>query len=369
MCYLSFFLADTSLSHTPKGDMQPVRRSSRLRSSVASSSGNQSSSEPPATRTNSCKQARRRTRCTPPPEPSEEEVESLSETNASDEDSGDSDASMEEKFFPQETRYEASRATFQALYQANPQLLRPTKPPRSARFATSAALARYRDLKEGKFVDHQSLTLTDEKLADIKKVILHSGLIYTVIDADAYQPAVVREFIANIPDAVKRGDGLGVYVCGSLVDFSPELINTMYCIPEVAEDPDWLHEDIDKVCSFLSGEQVNRWECMASKYLTLTNQVLYKLVCSNWLPTMNCTSMNQERLRFIYMMYHHRGFNFGKIAYNQILTMAGKTDKDKKRRIIFPTLIQQVLLFQRVVPPDDHDEEETGFPKTVVKDG
>ena len=91
---------------------------------------------------------------------------------------------------------------------------------------------------------------------------------------------------------------------------------------------------------------------MSSKYLTATNQVLYKLVCSNWIPTMNYTSMNQRRLRFVYMLPHHDGFDFGKLVYDQIMAMVENTKTEKTRCIMFPTLIQQVLLFQRTITPE-----------------
>ncbi|KAF3551213.1 hypothetical protein DY000_02010681 [Brassica cretica] len=48
--------------------------------------------------------------------------------------------------------------------------------------------------------------------------------------------------------------------------------------------------------------------------------------------------------------------------------MAENTKTEKTRRIMFPTLIQQVLLFQRIIPPDTCDDEFTGLPKLVVKD-
>lgn len=78
----------------------------------------------------------------------------------------------------------------------------------------------------------------------------------------------------------------------------------------IEEDTKWMDQNIDQVCGFLTDNQINRWEHMSSKYLTPANQVLYKLVCSNWIPTMNYTTMNHERLRLIYMIYHHRGFDF-----------------------------------------------------------
>ena len=58
-----------------------------------------------------------------------------------------------------------------------------------------------------------------------------AGLIHTLTDIDPYQPNVVREFIANLLDAEERDDGVAMYVRGSLVDFSPSLINSLYCIP------------------------------------------------------------------------------------------------------------------------------------------
>ena len=107
---------------------------------------------------------------------------------------------------------------------------------------------------------------------------------------------------------------------------------------------------------------------MSSKYLTATNQVLYKLVCSNWIPTMNYTSMNQKGLRFVYMIHHHNGFSFGKLDYDQIMAMAENTKTEKTRCIMFPTLIQQVLLFQRTIPPYTLNDEFTWIPKLVVKE-
>ena len=167
-----------------------------------------------------------------------------------------------------------------------------------------------------------------------------AGLIYTLTDIDPYQPNIIREFIANLPEAEKRDDGVAVYVRGSLVDFSPSLINSLYCIPGFEEDPNWIDESIDEVCGFLTDDRIRRWENMSSKYLTATNQVLYKLVCSNWIPTMNYTSMNQKRLRFVYMLHHHDGFDFGKLVYDQIMAMAENTKTEKTRCIMFPTLIQ-----------------------------
>ena len=157
-------------------------------------------------------------------------------------------------------------------------------------------------------------------------------------------------------------------VRGSLVDFSPSLINSMYCIPGFEEDPNWMDERLDEVCGFLTDGRIRRGENMSSKYLTATNQVLYKLVCSNWIPTRNYTSMNQRRLRFVYMLHHHDGFDFGKLVYDQIIAMAANTQTEKTRCIMFPNLIQQVIHFQRTITPDLLHDEFTGTPKLVVKD-
>ncbi|KAF2564592.1 hypothetical protein F2Q70_00014827 [Brassica cretica] len=48
-------------------------------------------------------------------------------------------------------------------------------------------------------------------------------------------------------DAEPRGDGVAVYVKGSLVNFSPSLINSLYLIPTCEEEPDWLTYNIDRV--------------------------------------------------------------------------------------------------------------------------
>ncbi|KAF2552508.1 hypothetical protein F2Q68_00034892 [Brassica cretica] len=345
--------------------MQPLRRSSRLTRNTNSA---HLSTQVPETavsssRKNSRKSSQRRIRCTPPPEDSEPEVESLSEENSSEEEED-----MQEEILPKETRYENSRTAFHGLYQEKPDLLRPSKKPLSARFMTQGARERYVSLKPRKFIHQQRLSLSDKNLQDVKKVIADAGLLYTVCDSDSFKPSTVREFVANLGDAEPRGDGVAVYVRGSVIEFSPSLINTMYCIPRCEEDSRWMNEKLDKVCTLLSGNRIKRWEDMSSKYLTVTNQVLYKLVCSNWIPTMSYTAMNAERLRFIYMLHLRKGFNFGKVIYNQILRMAENTDTEKKRKIILPTLIQQVFLIQRTVPPDNSDEAESDFPKLVVKD-
>ncbi|KAL0802654.1 hypothetical protein Bca101_057830 [Brassica carinata] len=371
--------------------MQPSRRSARLNPSPNDESHPPPSSEdappaaPPVTRKYSRKRPRRSRPRTPPPEVSQAEAESLSDENSSDHNSETSDDETEVinheeteeapeveyseiEIIPQEERYEASRATFHARAQENPAILCLSKRPVSARFLTTAAAERYQHLEHRKFLLQKILSLTDEELADVRSVVAESGLIYTVHDGGAFQPTVVREFIANLPDADSRDDGVAVYVRGSAVVFSPSLINAMFCIPGFEEDPNWQEENIDKVCSFLSNGRIKRWEHMCSKYLTATNQVLYKLVCSNWIPTTSYTAMNAERLRFIYMLYHNNGFDFGKLVYDQIMKMGANTENDRKRRIIFPNLIQQVLIYQRVVPPDSQDVDETGSPKAVVKD-
>ena len=178
----------------------------------------------------------------------------------------------------------------------------------------------------------------------------------------------MKEFIANLGASENREDGVAVFLRGSMVDFSPTLINALYLIPGFEEDPDYMTADIDIVCSFLTDNRVQRWEDMSSKYLTRTNQVLYKLVCSNWIPTTNYTSMNQERLKFLYMLHRHGSFDFGQSVYDQIISFSANVNTDKSRRIIFPTLIQQVIDYQRTVLSFEEDDEYTGYPKLVVKD-
>ncbi|XP_013608103.1 PREDICTED: uncharacterized protein LOC106314835 [Brassica oleracea var. oleracea] len=268
-----------------------------------------------------------------------------------------------EAFQPKEPRYQASRAIFQARNQENPEMLRSNITPFSSRFVMSNSAERYEKLAPREFVIQQRLDVND-----VKRVVVRSGLIYTLIDSDLFHPNVVKEFIANLGTAEDRGNGVAVFLRGSMVDFSPSLINALYLVPGFEEDHDYLAADIDQVCSFLTNNRVQRWEAMSSKYLTPTNQVLYKLVCSNWIPTTNYMSMNQERLKFLYMIHHHRSFDFGQMVYDQIISFAANINTDRSRRIIFPTLIQQVIDYQRTVLSFEDDEEYTGYPKLVVKD-
>ncbi|KAF8109321.1 hypothetical protein N665_0098s0049 [Sinapis alba] len=357
--------------------MRPSRRSTRLlnlveTASVFSQLNETTPMDVHATAIGSSRQSRKRShaRAPPPSVSTEQDIESLSKENSS----GADDANLlDEAATPanlsKEQRYEESRSMYHTKAQFYPELLRPKNMPLTPKFINLPATERYQGLRGIKFINQQRISLTDENLADFRKVVTEAGLIHTLIDFDAYQPNVVREFIANLLDAEERDDGVDVYVRGSLVDFSPSLINSLYCIPGFEEDPNWMEVNIDEVCGFLTDGQINRWENMSSKFLIATNQVLYKLVCSNWISSMNYTSMNQERLKFIYMLhYNEGGFDFGKLVYDQIIVMGENTKSKKSRRIMFPTLIQQVLHFQWIVPPDTRDEEFTGLPKMVVKD-
>ncbi|KAG5375021.1 hypothetical protein IGI04_039617 [Brassica rapa subsp. trilocularis] len=318
--------------------MQPPRRSSRLmklknvEATPMNTCGLSSGSS-------SRKRSRRRVSAgdtAPLPKNVELEVESLSDGESSDDHSDE--APMAADTPPNRTkeqRFEESRNVYQTKAQFYPELMRPKRMPMTERFFSIEA------------TEH---------------------LIHTLTDLDLYQPNVIRGFIANLPEAEERDDGVAVYVRGSLVDFSPSLINSMYCIPGFEKDPNWMDERLDEVCGFLTDGRIRRGENMSSKYLTATNQVLYKLVCSNWIPTRNYTSMNQRRLRFAYMLHHHDGFDFGKLVYDQIMAMAANTQTEKTRCIMFPNLIQQVIHFQRTITPDLLHDEFTGTPKLVVKD-
>ncbi|XP_018479724.2 uncharacterized protein LOC108850745 [Raphanus sativus] len=238
--------------------MQPPRRSSRLNRSVSSPSNDEpiwvNDPTPGESSRRSRKRVRRRSPA--PPEPTEVAADSVSD----DDSGGDNhtDVPIEETLLPKEPRYEESRAVFQAMYEANPEYLRPSKHPLSARFATMAARGRYCILRDKNFVPQQRLVLTNKKLAEVRETVFHSGFIYTVVDSDAFQPTVIREFVANLPDAEERDGGVAMYLRESVVTLSPGLINSLYCIPGSEDDPNWRDENIDKVCSFLSGGRVNR---------------------------------------------------------------------------------------------------------------
>ncbi|XP_033139810.1 uncharacterized protein LOC117131697 [Brassica rapa] len=352
-------------------NMQPTRRSSRLMKlkNVESTPMNPLDL---SSGSSSGKRSRRRVSAgdtAPLPPNIALEVESLSGGESPDDHSAE--APMAEDTPPnrsKEQRFEESRSVYQTKAQFYPELMRPSRRPMTERFFSIEATERFRELRGRNFIPQQSISLTDENLSDVRKIVIGAGLIHTLTDLDPYQPNVIREFLANLPEAEERDDGVAVYVRGSLVDFSPSLINSMYCIPGFEEDPNWMDERLDEVCGFLTDGRIRRGENMSSKYLTATNQVLYKLVCSNWIPTRNYTSMNQRRLRFVYMLHHHDGFDFGKLVYDQIVAMAANTQTEKTRCIMFPNLIQQVIHFQRTITPDLLHDEFTGTPKLVVKD-
>ncbi|XP_013704218.2 uncharacterized protein LOC106407918 [Brassica napus] len=352
--------------------MQPIRRSSRLMKlkNVETTPMNPLDL---SSGSSSRKRSRRRVSAgdtAPLPKNVELEVESLSDGESSDDHSDE--APMASNTPPNRSKeqiFEESRNVYQTKAQFYPELMRPKRMPMTEWFFSIKATKRFRELRGWNFIPQQPISLTDENLSDVRRIVIGAGLIHTLTDLDPYQPNVIREFLANLPEAEERDDGgVAVYVRGSLVDFSPSLINSMYCIPGFEEDPNWMDECLDEVFGFLTDGRIRRGENMSSKYLTATNQVLYKLVCSNWIPTRNYTSMNQRRLRFIYMLHHHVGFDFGKLVYDQIIAMAANTQTEKTRCIMFPNLIQQVIHFQRTITPDLLHDEFTGTPKLVVKD-
>ncbi|KAG5393207.1 hypothetical protein IGI04_023170, partial [Brassica rapa subsp. trilocularis] len=324
-------------------NMQPTRRSSRLMK-LKNVEATPMNTFDLSSGSSSRKRSRRRVSAGDTaslPKNVELEVESLSDGESSDDHSDE--APMAADTPPnrsKEQRFEESRNLYQTKAQFYPELMRPTRMPMTERFFSIEATERFRELRGRNFIPQQSISLTDENLSDVIRIVIGAGLIHTLTDLDPYQPNVIREFLANLPEAEERDDGVAVYVRGFLVDFSPSLINSMYCIPGFEEDPNWMDERLDEVCGFLTDGRIRRGENMSSKYLTATNQVLYKLVCSNWIPTRNYTSMNQRRLRFVYMLHHHDGFDFGKL----------------------------VIHFQRTITPDLLHDEFTGTPKLVVKD-
>ncbi|KAF3528864.1 hypothetical protein DY000_02039216 [Brassica cretica] len=136
-----------------------------------------------------------------------------------------------------EQRYVVSRNVYQTKPQFYPELMRPQRMPMTGKFFSMAATERYKDLRGRKCIPQQCISLTDDNLSDVRRIVTGAGLIHTLTDIDPYQPNVVREFIANLPEAEEQDDGVDVYVRGSLVDFSPSLINSLYCIPGFEEDP------------------------------------------------------------------------------------------------------------------------------------
>ena len=130
----------------------------------------------------------------------------------------------------------------------------------TGKFISMAAIERFKDLRGRKFIPQQCISLTDDNFSDVRRIVTGAGLIHTLTDIDPYQLNVVREFIANLFDAEERDDGVAVYVRGSLVDFSPSLINSLYCIPGFEEDPNWMDESIDEVCGFITDGRIRRWE-------------------------------------------------------------------------------------------------------------
>lgn len=239
---------------SPNRNMQPLQRSARLQQAM------EITETPPILFPSpglSTSRKRQRKRCSssapPPPESPPPDVGSLF-ASSDDED---------DNFLPKDPRYEASREIFQARSREFPDLLRPKRKPITARFISVAATERYKALKHRNFVTQQSISLTEERLSDVKKVVVDAGLIYTVINSDSFQPTVVREFVANLLDVDERDDGDVFYVRGSLVDFSPSLINSMYYMRGFEEDPNWLDENIDQVFALLADNRIKCWENMS----------------------------------------------------------------------------------------------------------
>ncbi|KAF3598069.1 hypothetical protein DY000_02023848 [Brassica cretica] len=275
-CHTLSLLPAHSISLFLSSDMQPARRSSRLSKlknvesdppCVSETTLMNTSDIPSASCPSSRKRVRRRVSAgdtAPPPEHIEPEAESLSDEESSDDNPDEAPVAADTpENRSKEQRYAENQNVYQNKPQFYPELMRPQRMPMTGKFFSMAATERYKDLRGRKFIPQQCISLTDDNLSDVKRIVT----------------------------------GSVVYVRGSLVDFSPSLINSLYCIPGFEEYPNWMEESIDEVCGFLTDGRIRRWENMSSKYLTATNQVLYKLVCSNWIPTILYTSMNQKRLR------------------------------------------------------------------------
>ena len=135
----------------------------------------------------------------PPPESVEPEVESFSDEESSDDHSDEALPTADTP--PKELRFEESRNVYQTKAQFYPELMRPKRMPMTERFFSIEATERFRELRGQNFIPQQSISLTDKNLSDVRRIVIGAGLIHTLTDLDPYQPNVIREFIANLPEA------------------------------------------------------------------------------------------------------------------------------------------------------------------------
>lgn len=249
-------------------------------------------------------------------------------------------------------RYDAYRFLQLKKDQAIPRLARPPKPTFDYQFYTSAAAERYYSFGAREFLNQLRLPIGAQKFRDVERLVHQAGLIYSVIDVQQYVPSVVREFYTNLGELVYDAGTSYVYVRGQMFEFSSTMINKLLGIVPVASPPYsdvFDNIDLDESVFLLTAGKNKRWEDLQFDSLTPTMAMLYKLCCHNWMPTTNWTSMLKDRVKFVALIALGRSFDFGAIVFHQICAIARRPGT-MRNRIMFPSLVNQLLTYQRWIP-------------------
>ncbi|XP_050915962.1 uncharacterized protein LOC127131066 [Lathyrus oleraceus] len=159
---------------------------------------------------------------------------------------------------------------------------------------------------------------------------------------------LVKEFIMNISkerDNKRSKEFRKVYVRGTCVDISPEIINRFLGRNE--EEQAEIEVSDNVIYKEITAKQVKEWPRKGKLFastLGVKYVVLHKIGGANWVPTNHTSNIAIALGKFIYIVGTKSNFDFG--AYVFYHTMKHVASYAVKMVIAFPSLIYRVILSQ-----------------------
>lgn len=225
-------------------------------------------------------------------------------------------------------------------------------------FISHDAWSRYVAFSQGKerFIEEREIALG--KSDPIRKLIDGMQMLTTVTNIKSFDSDVVLEFWANFPKGKSETGIKEVLVRDWMYEFSASRINNHFGLKDVDERTHKVNFAgvlDDEVASFITGGKIKEWNSVSYSMFKSEYKNLYKVCCSNWLPTTNDGYAKLARAKLIYMVAHKIPFNFGSLVYDHISQLAWSTQA--KFKLPYPSLIQQLLDAQHQVTKTTVDKE------------
>ncbi|XP_019170458.1 PREDICTED: uncharacterized protein LOC109166029 [Ipomoea nil] len=180
-------------------------------------------------------------------------------------------------------------------------------------------------------------------LCNIITLLRDQTLLDTVRGKDTYSMWLTPKFYTNLSSDSALASSPHyhqVYARGRWFDFSPVVINRYFNQTAFEED---FEPGLDVLASSLTHAAVTTWPSadLLSTLLTTIYSVLFRLVCSNWLPFVALHCVSKKMVVLLYKIRHKINFDLGSLIYNHI--MGFTKGKEPKVHLPFSCLIYGIL--------------------------